>query len=84
MVKYEEKVLLVFDKKGQKKYLMLNIYPCHKVKTKLHATMQKEGDFDLGDEKNLNPSAKTSISNALRFIGNPVKCCKHVYSLIQG
>ena len=60
------------------KYKTLN-----KVKTKLHETLQKEGDFDLNDEHNLNPSEKTSVSNALRFIGNPVKCCKHVYSLIQ-
>ena len=60
------------------KYQTLN-----KVKTKLHEQLQKEGDFEYEDEKNLNPCNKTSIANALRFIGNPVRCCKHVYSLIQ-
>ncbi|XP_023325521.1 inositol hexakisphosphate and diphosphoinositol-pentakisphosphate kinase [Eurytemora carolleeae] len=62
----------------QSKYTTLN-----KVKSKLHEILQQDGDFSLDDEKDLNPGNKISVENALRFIGNPVKCCKHVYSLIQ-
>ena len=54
-----------------------------KVKTKLHEILQKDGDFDLEDVENLNPLHKTSVDNALKFIGNPVKCCKQVIKLIQ-
>ena len=30
-------------------------------------------DFDLEEEQLLNPCQKISITNALRFIGNPVR-----------
>jgi len=54
-----------------------------RVKSKLHEMLQRDQDFSCEDESFLNPSNKLSITNALRFIGNPVKCCNHIYNLIQ-
>jgi len=54
-----------------------------RVKAKLHEMLQRDHEFSLEDEELLNPCNKISIAKALRFIRNPVKCCRYVYSLIQ-
>ena len=53
------------------------------VKVKLHEMLQTDKDFTQEDEERLNPCHQISIANALKFIKNPVKCCQHMYSLIN-
>jgi hypothetical protein len=53
------------------------------VKVKLHEMMQTDKFFTQEDEERLNPCHQISIGNALKFIKNPVKCCQHIYFLIQ-
>ena len=53
------------------------------MKTKLREMLQKDRDFTKEDMEMLNPLAKISIGNALRYIRNPVKCCRQVHRLIQ-
>ncbi len=45
--------------------------------------MQTDREFNSEDEERLNPCHQISISNALKFIKNPVKCCHEIYDLIQ-
>ena len=63
-------------------------FSCHhanptSVKAKLHEMMQTDKDFTQEDEDRLNPCQQISIGSALGFIKNPVKCCSHIYYLIQ-
>ena len=53
------------------------------MKAKLHELLQKDQDFTKEDMEELNPLDKISISNALRYIKNPVQCCRRVHTLIQ-
>merc|ERR1719350_1472358 len=54
-----------------------------RVKSKLHERLQRDKEFTAEDEEFPNPCNKISISNALKFIKNPVRCCHLIYSLIQ-
>ena len=45
--------------------------------------MQTDKDFVPEDEYKLNPCQQISIANSLKFIQNPVRCCKHMHYLIQ-
>ena len=45
--------------------------------------LQKDADFSKEDLEELNPLNKISIGNALRYIKNPVKCCRQVHNLIK-
>jgi len=45
--------------------------------------MQSDRDFGPEDEEAINPCGQSSITNALRFIGNPVRCCKRMLELIR-
>ena len=45
--------------------------------------LQVDKDFTAEDEERLNPCHQISISNALKFIRNPVQCCQHMYNLIN-
>ena len=54
-----------------------------RVKSKLHELLHKDQDFTKEDMEELNPLDKISIANALRYIKNPVQCCKHVHLLIK-
>ena len=44
--------------------------------------LQVDKDCTTEDEDRLNPCHQISISNALKFIKNPVKCCQHMHDLI--
>ncbi|CAH0551016.1 unnamed protein product [Brassicogethes aeneus] len=52
-------------------------------KSKLHELMQIDKDFTQLDREKINPCNSSSISDALDFVKNPVKCCKHVHELIK-
>ncbi|XP_050509960.1 inositol hexakisphosphate and diphosphoinositol-pentakisphosphate kinase 2 isoform X10 [Diabrotica virgifera virgifera] len=52
-------------------------------KTRLHELMQIDRDFTQEDREKINPCNSTSIADAIEFIKNPVKCCKHVHELIK-
>ena len=43
------------------------------MKSKLHERLQRDKEFTAEDEEFLNPCNKISISNALKFIKNPVR-----------
>lgn len=45
--------------------------------------MQLDRDFTLEDKEKINPCNSSSIADALEFVKNPVKCCKHVHELIK-
>ena len=45
--------------------------------------LQVDKDFTPEDEERLNPCHQISISNALKFLRNPVKCCQHMFDLIH-
>lgn len=45
--------------------------------------MQQDSDFTKEDREKINPCQAISISTALDFVKNPVKCCEHVHQLIQ-
>ena len=45
--------------------------------------MQTDKDFTNEDDESLNPCHQISISNALKVIKNPVKCCQRMHALIQ-
>jgi len=45
--------------------------------------MQQDHDFTAEDREKINPGNALSISTALDFVKNPVKCCEHVQDLIQ-
>ncbi|XP_021941096.1 inositol hexakisphosphate and diphosphoinositol-pentakisphosphate kinase-like isoform X5 [Zootermopsis nevadensis] len=52
-------------------------------KSRLHELMQQDRDFTAEDREKINPGNALSISTALDFVKNPVKCCEHVQDLIQ-
>lgn len=52
-------------------------------KARLHELMQLNRDFTSEDVEKINPCNSSSISDALDFVKNPVRCCQHVHDLIQ-
>ncbi|KAJ8951232.1 hypothetical protein NQ318_010260 [Aromia moschata] len=52
-------------------------------KARLHELMQLDRDFTQEDREKINPCNSSSIADALDFVKNPVKCCKHVHELIK-
>nr|CAH7742232.1 unnamed protein product [Callosobruchus chinensis] len=52
-------------------------------KARLHELMQLDRDFTAEDREKINPCHSSSIADALEFVKNPVKCCKHVHELIK-
>ncbi|KAJ8925606.1 hypothetical protein NQ315_009446 [Exocentrus adspersus] len=52
-------------------------------KARLHELMKLDRDFSPEDREKINPCNSLSISDALDFVKNPVKCCKHVHELIK-
>ncbi|KAF2893733.1 hypothetical protein ILUMI_12427 [Ignelater luminosus] len=52
-------------------------------KARLHELMQLDREFTPEDVEKINPCHSSSISDALDFVKNPVKCCQHVHELIQ-
>ncbi|XP_056638075.1 inositol hexakisphosphate and diphosphoinositol-pentakisphosphate kinase isoform X9 [Diorhabda sublineata] len=52
-------------------------------KARLHELMQIDREFTQEDKEKINPCNSTSIADALEFVKNPVKCCKHVQELIK-
>eukprot|EP00095_Tigriopus_kingsejongensis_P003820 maker-scaffold278_size225338-snap-gene-1.22 protein:Tk03820 transcript:maker-scaffold278_size225338-snap-gene-1.22-mRNA-1 annotation:"inositol hexakisphosphate and diphosphoinositol-pentakisphosphate kinase-like isoform x8" len=49
-----------------------------RVKSKLHEMMQQDRDFTQEEYEQLNPCHQISIANALKFIQNPVECCRQI------
>lgn len=45
--------------------------------------MQIDRDFTPEDKEKINPCNSSSIADALEFVKNPVRCCKHVHELIK-
>jgi hypothetical protein len=45
--------------------------------------MQQDRDFTSADKESINPCNAISISSAMDFVKNPVKCCERVQELIQ-
>merc|ERR1711971_1474510 len=68
--------LLDNENEGSSKYQNI-------LKQKLHEMLQVDQDFTAEDEERLNPCHQISITNALKFIRNPVKCCQHMFELIH-
>lgn len=52
-------------------------------KSKLHALMQLDHDFTDEEKRQLNPTNSTSINEALKYVTNPVQCCRQVLDLIR-
>ncbi|KAJ0180692.1 hypothetical protein K1T71_004096 [Dendrolimus kikuchii] len=52
-------------------------------KARLHEAMQVDRDFTDEDRLRINPCESLSISAAMEFVKNPVRCCAHVHTLIQ-
>uniref|UniRef100_A0AAR5P9Z2 Inositol hexakisphosphate and diphosphoinositol-pentakisphosphate kinase n=1 Tax=Dendroctonus ponderosae TaxID=77166 RepID=A0AAR5P9Z2_DENPD len=52
-------------------------------KARLHELMQIDRDFSPVDRERINPCNSASINEALDFVKNPYKCCKHVHELIK-
>ncbi|KAL0894125.1 hypothetical protein ABMA27_014164 [Loxostege sticticalis] len=52
-------------------------------KARLHEAMQVNRDFTDEDRACINPCESLSISAAMEFVKNPVRCCAHVHTLIQ-
>nr|XP_049695261.1 inositol hexakisphosphate and diphosphoinositol-pentakisphosphate kinase 2 isoform X9 [Helicoverpa armigera] len=52
-------------------------------KARLHEAMQVDRDFTDADRSRINPCESVSISAAMHFVKNPVRCCAHVHTLIQ-
>ncbi|RZF33266.1 hypothetical protein LSTR_LSTR007611 [Laodelphax striatellus] len=49
----------------------------------LHHLMQQNRDFTAEDRSSINPCNAISISMAMDFVKNPVKCCERVQDLLQ-
>lgn len=45
--------------------------------------MQMDVEFTAEDKDSINPSGSVSIADALDFVKNPYRCCKHVHELIK-
>jgi inositol-hexakisphosphate/diphosphoinositol-pentakisphosphate 1-kinase len=54
-----------------------------RAKSKLHELMQQDAEFSKEDREKLNPCNASSITAALDFVKNPVRCCERVHDLIQ-
>lgn len=54
-----------------------------RVKQKLHELMQQDRDLTEEDIEKVNPCNSISISQALKFIKNPYKCCQILLELIH-
>lgn len=54
-----------------------------RAKAKLHDLMQLDHDLTPEDRARINPANSTSINQALDYVKNPVKCCRHVLELIK-
>ncbi|CAG9813472.1 unnamed protein product [Phaedon cochleariae] len=52
-------------------------------KARLHELMQIDRDFTPEDREKINPCDSSSIADALDFVKNPVRCCRHVHVLIK-
>ncbi|XP_066244855.1 inositol hexakisphosphate and diphosphoinositol-pentakisphosphate kinase isoform X3 [Euwallacea similis] len=52
-------------------------------KARLHELMQIDRDFSQIDREKINPCNSASINEAMDFVKNPYKCCKHVHELIK-
>ncbi|KRT83754.1 Phosphatase [Oryctes borbonicus] len=52
-------------------------------KSRLHELMQLDREFTQEDKEKINPGNSMSITDALDFVKNPVKCCKYVHDLIK-
>ncbi|XP_022819805.1 inositol hexakisphosphate and diphosphoinositol-pentakisphosphate kinase 2 isoform X3 [Spodoptera litura] len=52
-------------------------------KARLHEAMQVDREFTEEDRCRINPCESVSISAAMEFVKNPVRCCAHVHTLIQ-
>jgi hypothetical protein len=59
------------------------VFVLHRAKSRLHELMQQDSDFTAEDREKINPGNALSISTALDFVKNPVKCCERVQDLIQ-
>lgn len=55
----------------------------YRAKARLHEAMQVDRDFTDEDRMRINPCESLSISAAMDFVKNPVRCCAHVHTLIQ-
>ncbi|XP_061103173.1 inositol hexakisphosphate and diphosphoinositol-pentakisphosphate kinase 2-like isoform X5 [Conger conger] len=55
----------------------------HRVKARLHETMQKDEDFTEQDFNKLAPTNSPSLVNSMKMVENPVRTCDQVYALIQ-
>lgn len=51
-------------------------------KSRLHELMQLDREFSDEEKNKINPCKSSSISDALDFVKNPVKCCQQVHTLI--
>uniref|UniRef100_A0A8C7S115 Inositol hexakisphosphate and diphosphoinositol-pentakisphosphate kinase n=1 Tax=Oncorhynchus mykiss TaxID=8022 RepID=A0A8C7S115_ONCMY len=54
-----------------------------RVKVRLHEIMQKDQDFTEADYQKLAPTGSPSLVTSMKTIGNPVRTCDQVYTLIQ-
>lgn len=45
--------------------------------------MQLDRDFTAEDKEKINPTNSSSIADALDFVKNPVRCCRHVHEFIK-
>ena len=72
-----------YDNYNARYKIFIKCYFQFRVKAKLHEMMQTDKDFVPEDEYKLNPCQQISIANSLKFIQNPVRCCKHMHYLIQ-
>lgn len=52
-------------------------------KSKLHALMRLDHDLTDEEKSQLNPTNSTSINEALKYVTNPVQCCRQVLDLIK-
>lgn len=60
------------------------MFPCvFRAKSRLHELMQLDREFTREDRERLNPCGASSITAALDFVKNPVRCCERVHDLIQ-
>ncbi|XP_050294497.1 inositol hexakisphosphate and diphosphoinositol-pentakisphosphate kinase isoform X2 [Anthonomus grandis grandis] len=52
-------------------------------KARLHELMKADREFTPVDREKINPCNSVSINEAMDFVKNPYKCCKHVHELIK-
>uniref|UniRef100_A0A8C7S3G7 Inositol hexakisphosphate and diphosphoinositol-pentakisphosphate kinase n=1 Tax=Oncorhynchus mykiss TaxID=8022 RepID=A0A8C7S3G7_ONCMY len=63
---------------------ILSLTDCQqRVKVRLHEIMQKDQDFTEADYQKLAPTGSPSLVTSMKTIGNPVRTCDQVYTLIQ-